>query len=198
MTLLNTLSWFCIVGLMLVLAWNVTVWPRGWLFDRIADRLVARARRTPYSHLSGYMLRWWLAPYRNTHGGEGCYSVRFRDRPFVWLLQQFDMSARVHEILRSDMDDHLHDHPWAYLTMVLRGGYLEVTQPEVGVTRTQWYGPGSILFRRAGHYHKLILPTGQTATTLFITFKYRQRWGFKVGKQKIPYRDYFKGVRSYD
>lgn len=146
------------------------------LFDRIADWLIARAKRTPYFHLQGYMNRWWLLPYATW-------------RPAV----------RVHEILRSDDDGAFHDHPWCYLTVVLKGGYFEVKPVfEDGIYKhdaRKWYGPGSVLFRRARSWHRLELPApNQPATTLFVTFKYQQAWGFmpQPEKNKVHYKDYLQ------
>jgi hypothetical protein len=145
------------------------------VFKRFADWIIARAMRTPYFHLPGYMNRYWLLPY---------------GRQII--------AARIHEILRSDDDRAFHDHPWPYLTIILRGGYWE-TKPVydksglyTGKTR-KWYGPGSILFRPAKSYHILELPTGQTAWTLFITGKWRQVWGFMPNPTiKIPHHIYLE------
>jgi hypothetical protein len=146
--------------------------PGSW-FTWLADRLIARAKKTPYFHLPGYMNRWWLLPYAKW-------------RP----------AARIHEILSSDDDRAFHDHPWPYITLILKNGYFEV-KPVFkdgiyqGDTRT-WYGPGSILFRRARSWHRLELKDGQPATTLFVTFRYQQRWGFmpQPTMNKIDYQVY--------
>jgi hypothetical protein len=146
------------------------------LWTRIADAIIARAKRTPYIHLDGYMNRWWLLPYN-----------------------RFGIAARVHQILRSDEDRHLHDHPWWYVTIILRGGYLEHTD-RGGDMDLKWYGPGSVLFRRASHYHRLVLRRGVGESlynypcwTLFITGPKRKDhdpehscWGFFVDGKKVP------------
>lgn len=144
------------------------------LLNRVADWLIARAKRTPYSHLPGYMFRWWLLPY-------SCW------RP----------SVRVHEIIASDDDRAFHDHPWWYFSIILRGGYWEVrpcydaSDLYEGDVRT-WYGPGSVIFRRAASWHRLEIPNGSTCTTLFTTGRYARRWGFmptpayKIEHSKYP------------
>lgn len=164
----------------------------------IADKLIERAKRTPYVHLAGYMNRWWLVPYN-----------------------RFGIAARVHQILRPDEDRHPHDHPWWYVTIILRGGYWEIT-PELGVQMSdgawlatrRWRGPGSILFRRATSFHRLELrpstvpanvrPYGRdfvSCWTLFITGPKRKDhdpehscWGFLVDGVKIP-ADVYLGDR---
>ena len=120
--------------------------------------------RRPYWHLDGYMNRWWIRKHR----------------PGGWW------SARIHQILRSDLDRHQHDHPWPYITIILAGGYWE-ERPDWAM---KWHGPGSILIRKATDRHRLIVPDGATCWTLFIMGKWRQTWGFYTEAGKVPYTEY--------
>ncbi len=149
------------------------------------NRLINWAKKRPYDHLAGYMNRWWILPYADSKGSY---------RPAI----------RIHEILRSDLGRDFHDHPWDYVSIILRGGYYEVIpqydkyRNYVGDKRT-WYGPGSIVFRCAEHLHRLELPEGQTCTTLFTTFKYKQKWGFIPDPHtgiKIPH-DVYDATKDY-
>lgn len=139
----------------------------------IADRIIERSKRTPYRHLPGYMERFWLLPYG-----------------------RLGIAARVHHILRSDDDRAFHDHPWTYLTIILKGGYVEVTPIFDGSgiyrgERRQWRGPGSVLLRRAKSWHRLEVPTGVDTWTLFMTGPKRQRWGFMANPaNKVYWREY--------
>lgn len=130
------------------------------LWQALVERVVRRAERTPYLHLDGYMERFWL----------------FRTR-FV--------SARIHRILRSDLDRDLHDHPWDYATLILRGGYVEVSE-----RGERWHGPGSLLVRRATHLHRLVLPPGVATTTLFVHGRKRREWGFATARGWVHWRRY--------
>ena len=149
------------------------------LFQTIADAIIQRAMRTPYRHLPGYMNRYWLLPYN-----------------------RFGLAARVHEILRSDSDRVFHDHPWPYVTVILRGGYCEVRPLFdssgicAGETRC-WHGAGSVLIRSAKSWHRLEVPEGQSAWTLFISGPYRQRWGFMLNPHnKVYWREYLDDYES--
>lgn len=172
----------------------------------IVDWLIRRAKRTPYYHLAGYMNRWWLVPYNvvitrdlgpagvpHFLHTDGTGPVSWR-RPIARLFQLCGIAIRVHEILRSDGGRHPHDHPWPYLTIVLRGGYYETRYDECGeFVFMSWYGPGSVLWRPANSWHRLDVPAGQTATTLFITGrKAAESWGFNVDGVKVPYYEYDK------
>lgn len=167
----------------------------------VVSALIRRAKRTPYYHLTGYMNRWWLVPYRNEilrqpweqkfASTDGTGPVRFLERPIAWLLQRFNISVRVHEILRSDLGRDPHDHPFNYLTIILRGAYWERRFDDRGrcISR-KMHGPGSIIWRRAKSWHMLELHQG-TVTTLFITGrKVDGAWGFNVDGKKVPRREY--------
>lgn len=166
------------------------------MIERLINWLIRRGRETNYQSLEGYMERLWLLPRWmlrwDVHGG-------FYELRWPWLP-----AVRLHHILRSDFDRHLHDHPWSYITVILRGGYTEVT-PWVehgpwrsltrddgrgGYERFAWYGPGSILIRGRKHKHRLELPTD--AWTLFITGPKLQGWGFFVKGIKVPAREYLQ------
>jgi hypothetical protein len=100
-------------------------------------------------------------------------------------------SIKVHHLLISD-DSCLHNHPWLFKSLILKGGYWEITpdvdQHKLDVTKTfdgsngktvkKWYGPGSFLNRPAHWIHRLELPEGQTCWTFVITFKKTKEWGF--------------------
>ncbi len=173
------------------------------LLESFAAYVITKAMRTPYYHLKGYMDRYWLVPYKvggSVSAGydDGTGPVAFTQRPFAWVMQKLDIAARVHHILRSDDDRAPHDHPWAYLTIVLRGGYWE-NVPKwdkeghyLGMDR-KWHGPGSILFKPAKSWHILELPEGQTAWTIFITGRKVNDWGFLVNlftKEKMGYKKF--------
>ena len=79
-------------------------------------------------------------------------------------------SIKLHRILISD-DDCMHDHPWSFISFILKGGYVEHTP-----FGKKLYGFGSILWRPAPTIHKLEI--FQPATTLVITFKRVREWGF--------------------
>lgn len=153
-------------------------------------RLERRARHTPYFHLDGYMNRWWVVPFR-ADLGDGTGPVSPWRRPIAWLFQRFDIAFRLHEILRSDLERNAHDHPWPYVTIILRGGYVEQRFDELGrVVSQRWHGPGSVLYRPANSWHRLHLPAGQSALTLFISGSKCQSWGFNVNGVKVHWREY--------
>jgi hypothetical protein len=151
---------------------------------RVADWLIARAQRTPYSPIMSpnghtlYMGRWWLF---NPYPGQGDERKRW-----AWLP-----SIRVHHICVEDQDRHHHTHPWNCRTIILRGGYVEARPDELGDSHfTRSAGDTA----RIKHYdlHHIIEVSEGGVWTLFITGKYRKTWGFL-----IPWREYL-GVPPRD
>lgn len=110
-----------------------------------------------------YLLRWWVIP---------------RNRLF---------NIYLHKFLRDDDDRALHDHPWASLSIVLRGGYFEHMP-----FRLAYRPVGSVIFRRATAAHRISLDARGAydqhgnfveqvtvhAWTLFITGPRVREWGF--------------------
>jgi hypothetical protein len=65
-----------------------------------------------------------------------------------------------------------HDHPWSFVAIVLKGGYLERTQKEC-----RWRGQGSVLYRPAEFVHNVV--TGRDVNwSIVITGPKRRQWGF--------------------
>lgn len=97
-----------------------------------------------------YLRRWWVVP-RNP-----------------WF------NVYLHEILRSDDDRALHDHPWANSSFVIDGSYIEHLPDNVAIIRTA----GDYCFRDAEQLHRLEIPNGGRAVSLFITGPKIREWGF--------------------
>jgi hypothetical protein len=103
------------------------------------------------------------------------YLIRF----YVFLKDRknFPFNITLHKVLKSD-EPTLHDHPWNYSTLILKGGYYENT-PEGRF----WRGPGHFRFRKASDLHWLELPRDENGNeipcwSLFYMGKKAQEWGF--------------------
>lgn len=145
----------------------------------VADCLIRRAMRTPYSDIVKdgelYMRRFWLFnPYPDT-GASGADRKRW----------QFPISIRVHHIVLPDQDRDQHDHPWHARTVILRGVYIEYRGDE---SHGRW--PGNTATLAYGEYHRIAYVSEGGVWTLFITGKYRGTWGFLVDGVKVQWRRY--------
>jgi hypothetical protein len=172
------------------------------LFRRVTAWLVLRALVTPYWHLPQYMERFWLVPFvpkSDEDRKHGCYVAEFRKNPVVWCLQKLGVSVRVHRILRSDEGDHFHDHPASFVSIIVRGRYAEVfpqwDQHGLYVGDSfKWRNEGDVYFRRFYDFHRVqLLPEeeGEPVVTIFIMFKWRQKWGYLM---QPAYKRYYRDV----
>jgi len=176
---------------------------RQQLWNWTVDLLIALAKRTPYFHLhhgdgSLYMERYWLVPFiDNEHAG--CYAMRWWREPFGWLCQRFGIAMRIHIIHTPDLDRALHDHPWSFVSVILRGWYTELRPIDNGrpcfenakeeFTWVIHRAEHSIAFRHATDRHRIVNHSRQ-CVTLFITGPKRQWWGFYTPNGKVYYKDY--------
>lgn len=129
----------------------------------------------------------------------------YLERYYVFLQDRtwFPFNVFVHKFLKSDPDD-VHDHPWSYATLILRGGYWEWLPQfdEVGKmvseTRT-WRGPGHFRMCGANSYHRIELQPGVPAWTVFMPGPQRREWGFLVNNKWMTNGDYLQyKAHEYD
>lgn len=83
-----------------------------------------------YSHLPGYLHRWSVARI-------GALSVR------------------LHRIFAPDATPFLHNHPFAYVSVVLRGGYTERVLTAHGILVAKRHRPGKLIIRSAHTAHRI-------------------------------------------
>lgn len=107
---------------------------------------------------------------------------------YRWVLILFGYSIRVHHFLRSDDKRFFHDHAWWFLTLILKGGYIDVSKSADNTEVRESLEPGHIRFRKAHHLHYVQVPESG-CWTILITGKPVRNWGFWVnGKIMRPLR----------
>jgi hypothetical protein len=111
----------------------------------------------------------------------------YMHRYYLFLKDRkwFPFNVTLHKIVKSD-EPVMHDHPWPYMTIVLKGGYYEHTpvfaDGKIIADVSTWRGPGSVIIRGSKEYHWLELDDNQPATTLFFMGPQLREWGFWKGK----------------
>ena len=114
--------------------------------------------------------------------------------------KRFPFNIFLHHFLKGDPDD-VHDHPWNYATIILKGGYYEwvaTFNPEgekVGETR-YWRGPGHMRLCRANSFHRIELKEGVQCWTLFMPGPQKRNWGFDVKGQWIDHETYLESRKN--
>lgn len=108
-----------------------------------------------------YLRRWWIIP-RNEQ-----------------------VNVYLHEILKSDDDRAMHDHPWWNSSYLIFGSYIEHT-PEGSFTRRA----GDYVTRPADALHRLEVIPGERAISLFITGPKVREWGFACEHGWVHWQDF--------
>lgn len=139
----------------------------------------------------------------------GCEARGDGDKPYLTRRTLLGLGPLgkvcLHAFHRSD-HDVFHDHPFPFATLVLRGGYLDVT-PGTGGPKSEWLGPGAFRLRPARHAHQVVLIRTSTwdmsgpvpreiagdvpATTLVWLGTRVREWGFHLTEGWMHWRRYF-------
>lgn len=147
--------------------------------ERVADRVIGiGARRPPDISIGGkdnpYLRRWYLVP---------------RNRV---------LNVYLHQFLRDDDDRALHDHPYFWCSIILRGNYVEHTIAAGGVQQRKRRGALSVRAGTPWTAHRVELVPAWLAEdgagpsipcwTLFITGPRMRNWGFHCPQGWVPWQ----------
>ena len=98
----------------------------------------------------------------------------YLERYYLFLMdrKKFPFNIFIHKFLKGDPDD-VHDHPWPYATLILKGGYYEWTpmfdnQGNMLGEICKWRGPGHFRICGANSYHRVELDPSVECWTLFM------------------------------
>jgi hypothetical protein len=126
----------------------------------------------------------------------------YLERYYLFLKDRksFPFNVFLHKFLKGDPDD-VHDHPWPYATLILKGGYYEWVpqfnnKGEMTGQFRHWRGPGHFRICRPSSYHRIELKEGVTAWTLFMPGPHRREWGFLVKNKWIQHGEYINSKRE--
>lgn len=132
------------------------------------------------------------------------YRVIKRDDKTPYLVRYYILRTpffrlRIHHILRSDYDC-LHDHPWNFLSIILKGSYWEYTPrkrsaEDIENNMDEYHSivhkkAGSIIYHKAEDKHRLEIEEGADAWTLVFMFRRRRRWGFWTSAGWVFHEEY--------
>ena len=95
------------------------------------------------------------------------YYLIFRHRP-KW----FPFNILIHEMLDDDHGEGVHNHPFPFMTIILRDGYFETLK-----SGRYWRPAGYVGFRSANTHHRIDIKPGTKPLTIFIAGPYGLRKG---------------------
>ena len=120
---------------------------------------------------------------------------------FLKDRKHFPFNIFLHKFHKGDPGD-VHDHPWPYATLILKGGYYEwipkfdSNGKKIGEER-MWRGPGHFRLCGATSYHRIELCEGVTPWTLFMPGPHKREWGFLVDNKWIHNDNYLETNKQH-
>ena len=97
------------------------------------------------------------------------------------ILQLGKLHIRVHKLLSTDDTDYYHNHPFSYVSVPLRGSYVE-RYPDGTSKKVSLF---NIAFRSHNTFHSIESMDGPV-TTLFFTWRNNSgKWGFSNPKSTM-------------
>jgi hypothetical protein len=143
----------------------------------------------------------WLLNFLERHGRRRTVMDRVNNEPYLeryYLFlkdrKRFPFNVFLHKFLKSDPDD-VHDHPWPYATVILKGGYWEWT-PQFDKDGKKfgeiahWRGAGHFRVCSANSYHRIELDPTVECWTLFMPGPQTQDWGFLTRQGWVQHKQY--------
>lgn len=115
-----------------------------------------------------------------------------RDRPYMvrYILFRWAHLPRVyvHRFCRSDDERAPHNHPWWFISLVLKGQYLEHSYDDEGVATAVVRKQFSFAYRPLSTWHRVQLANGPYGKipcwTLVVTGPDVRGWGFRCFKRE--------------
>jgi hypothetical protein len=103
----------------------------------------------------------------------------------AWLWKGF--GVYIHKFVGDDWSMDLHDHPKRFVSVGLRGAYLEETPgQQIRVYRAPW-----VRTFPADHVHRISLPLpSKPCWTLVVVLRHVREWGFWHDGRWWPWRAY--------
>ena len=177
----------------------------------VRELLVAYARRHPYFHLSDYMERFWL---RRHNADKSNHAARIHN------VKRSDHDRALHDHPWNNCSIVLRNGYWEVVpgpfqrsmedgTLAATPAFAEIhatiaALPGQRVPRARrrayaqvgvhWRGPGAIVRRPATMLHRLVLPAGRDAWSLFIMGPKTREWGFQTPDGWVHNVDYTRAL----
>ena len=143
----------------------------------------------------------WLLNWLERRGRKRIVMDRINNEPYLeryYLFlkdrKHFPFNVFLHKFLKSDPDD-VHDHPWPYATVILKGGYYEwIPQFNKEGKKfgeiAKWRGPGHFRTCSANSFHRIELDPAVECWTLFMPGPQTRDWGFLTRTGWVQHEQY--------
>lgn len=112
------------------------------------------------------------------------------------LLETPIFRIYLHQILQADKDKHLHDHPWSFVALILKGHYEEKLLINGSSHKLNQCKFGKIIFRKSTQFHCINNVFEPTWTLVFAHGKKRE-WGYQTELGWIDHKTY-RSLKNVD
>lgn len=108
------------------------------------------------------------------------------------IVQTPWFSVLLHEIHEPDSDRHMHDHPFNFFTLILKGGYEEVVAETLHSNRPKFnvWHRGTFHAMRTHQIHKITHLHQHPTWTLVLTGARTREWGFMTEQGWVHWEEY--------
>ena len=120
----------------------------------------------------------------------------YLERYYIFLKDRtwFPVNIFLHRFLKGDPDE-VHDHPWNYFTVILKGGYWEWipqfnNKGEKFGEIAHWRGAGHFRICKANSFHRIEIDPTIDTWTLFMPLRKQKDWGFWTRKGWVQHKEY--------
>ena len=92
----------------------------------------------------------------------------------------------IHGIYKADEDLHLHNHPWKFVSLILKGSYIERLPGHVINPRLA----GTWVYRDTTRFHQIDSLLSPKVYTFNIMWGFKDTWGYMVRDTFIDHKEY--------
>ena len=108
------------------------------------------------------------------------YSIKVSNKPYLirWIIFKTPIGGlMVHKFLSSDVDKELHNHPFPFITFVIKNGYTEEYY-ENEEKKTRVIQAPNIRFNPSGHTHRVTINEDKKPISIVLRGPKVREWGF--------------------
>lgn len=119
---------------------------------------------------------------------DGLYLRRLRIIATPWF------GVFLHELRGADADRDLHDHPFSFISIILKGGYRELVpirqEPVFRINMYRHWGRWSVHTMKATDRHRIVSLDQNPTWTLLLVGRRKRTWGFHTSQGFVPWDEY--------
>lgn len=101
------------------------------------------------------------------------------------------LSVYLHQFVRADDTEAMHDHPWWSFSLILRGSYTDLSKRRNGRIVRRVRRAGQMMVRPPRWAHRILLEDGaEPCWTLFVIGPTVREWGFHCPHGWVNWREF--------